>query len=302
VESGLGIDRAIVLLEQLEFQLWELGHRDVPRPVAKPAAPRPPLPSGVQLRADRASDAPSSDSSPPPVADEQAEPPARRVLPRLEPTADSRESIPATGDETRPSVLLLGADALERASMARALVWEGFEARSAETVEELEVVLRTEQPRLVVVDLQRRDASLLLAKLAAMKPAPPLVVSADDPARARAAAREAGLEVLHVYSPCTARRERIQRIVECAAARRDVVAPPAGEAPVSAVKRIPRAAVAAEDVGWLAFELESDAAAFLAVVDGQADIETIATRCGLGPGDGVRIAEALAAQGALLLE
>jgi hypothetical protein len=34
----------------------------------------------------------------------------------------------------------------------------------------------------------------------------------------------------------------------------------------------------------------------------QADIETIAGRCGLGPGEGARIAEELAAKGALLLE
>jgi hypothetical protein len=302
VASGLGLERAIVLLEQLEFQLWQHGHRDVPRPVADPAALRPPFPSGVQLRADRASEGASSDSPPPPVAGEEAEPPARRVLPRLATTAPLRESIPVTGDETRPRVLLLGADALERASLARALVWEGFDARSAENIEELEHVLRTEQPRLAVVDLQRRDAPLLLEKLAAMNPAPALVVCTNDPARARTVALEAGLEVLHVYSPCTSRRERIQRICECAAARRDVDAPPAEEAPVSAAKRIPRAAVASEDVGWLAFELESDAAAFLANVDGQADIETIAGRCGLGPGDGARIAEELAAQGALLLE
>jgi hypothetical protein len=57
----------------------------------------------------------------------------------------------------------------------------------------------------------------LLAKLAALKPAPALVVCASDPARARAAAREAGLEVLDVYSPCTSRRERIERIRACAA-------------------------------------------------------------------------------------
>jgi hypothetical protein len=302
VASGLGLERAIVLLEQLEFRLWQDGHRDVPRPVADPVAPRPPLPSGVHVRVERASKAAPPDSPPAPVPGEEAEPPARRVLPRLATPTGSRESVPVTGDETRPRVLLLGADALERASLARALVWEGFDARSAENLEELEQVLRTERPRLAVVDLQRRDASLLLKKLAAINPAPALVVCANDPARARAAAREAGLEVLHVYSPCTSRRERIQRICECAAARRDVDAPPAGEAPVRALKRIPRAAVAAEDVGWLAFELETDVAAFLANVDGQADIETIARRCGLASGDGARIAEELAAQGALVLE
>jgi hypothetical protein len=280
VANGLGLQRAIVLLEKLELQLSQPGQRDVPRPVADPAAPRPPLPSGVQLRVAGASEGASSDSPPRPV----------------------RESIPVAGDETRPRVLLLGADALDRASLARALVWEGFDARSAENLEELEQVLRTERPRLAVVDLQRRDARLLLRKLAAMNPAPALVVCAHDPARARAAALEAGLELLLVYSPCTSRRERIQRICECVAARGAVDAPSAGEAPTGAVKRIPRAAVAAEDVGWLALELESDAAAFLASVDGQTDIETIARRCGLAPADGARIAEELAAQGTLLLE
>jgi hypothetical protein len=306
VASGPGLQRAIGLLEQLEVELWDLGHRDVPRPVVDRTAPRPPLPSGVQLRVACTLDGPPSSSPPPPVADAEAEAelPAKRILPRLAKAAEPREDVPfiAAGDERRPRVLLLGTDALERASLARALVWEGFDARSAENVEELEQALRDEVPRLAVVDLERRDAPLLLAKLAATHPAPALVLCANDPGRARAAARNAGLEVLHVYSPCSARRERIQRIRECVAPEGNGHVPPAVEAPVSPLRRIPRPAVAAEDLGWLSFELEGDAAEFLANVDGRSDIETIAGRCGLVASDGARIAAELAARGTILLE
>jgi hypothetical protein len=65
---------------------------------------------------------------------------------------------------------------------------------------------------------------------------------------------------------------------------------------------VPCHVVSSADLGWFAIGLETDAASFFVSMDGRADVETVAKRCGLGPSDGLRIAEELAGQGTILLE
>jgi hypothetical protein len=302
--NGLGMQWAVGLLDQLGAELVELGYREVPCPLEDPGPPQSHRHSGVQVRGHVSHAAPSLDSPPKPIADAQVDLPATRTRIRRSEAPEEVKNCPlVAGDERRPRVLLVLEDALERASLARALLREGFDVRSTESSRDLEQSLGNEPARLAVVDMRHRDAKLLLAKLAAIRPTPALVVCADDPQRGGAIARAAGLEVFHVYTTHTPRREVVERIRECTAAEGEHrLRPSAGAHDASALRRVPCHVMAPADLGWFAMELEPAAASFLASVDGRADLETLAKRCGLGFSDAIRIAEELAEGGTILFE
>jgi hypothetical protein len=226
-----------------------------------------------------------------------------RLAPVPEPFRRNLASI--AGDEARTRVLLMGTDPLERSWLARALVCEGLDVRSSETVLELRELLGNEDVRLAVVDMERPDALLMLGVLAEIRPGPAVVVCARDPEDAMSAVRAFGFAMLRVYASRTPPRELVERIRDYAAsAASSGSATLEAEASLARVRlqRVPCHVVAPDDVGWFAMGLEPAAASFLACVDGKADVDVLARRCGLSPSQALCIAEALAEQGVILLE
>ncbi len=267
VRDEVGARTAVAWIAQLESRLaavppattQESGRRrrDQRDTVPVPPPPKPPLP--VTL------------------------PPFRKKLPSI------------TGDERRPVALLVGAHALERSGLARALVQAGIDVRSVETVQALATMLAGESAvRLAIVDLDGADAKSIVSTVAASRPDLPVVartaqggVSADE-------ASAAGMKVVYAYARRQPPPDVVERIRALAMPEEPASAPP----PTDLV-RTPRLIVAIEDIGW--YGLDDGALGLVRAMDGVADLATLALRCGLTPDDALRIARALVTQGILVL-
>lgn len=105
--------------------------------------------------------------------------------------------ISVTGEAGRPVAVLAGGEAVERASLARALVTAGFDVRT--TLGELQAA---DDFRLAVVDLDRSDdqEAELLRGLLAARPSVRVIARCADGLRAERAAAQAGLADAQVVS------------------------------------------------------------------------------------------------------
>jgi hypothetical protein len=214
-------------------------------------------------------------------------------------TAPPRKKLPSiTGEAGRPLVLVHEPDALQRASLGRALVVEGFDVRSSESVAELVDLLGNVGGVLLVVIEPGEDGAALHA-LAAAPVALPLVIRSRRAKTAAKAARELGRSVLRVFDTTDPLRD----VVACL---REAADTPALEHHESferispeALKRVPHLAVGREDAAW--FALEPGTSAVLDQVDGVADLGTIGRKCGLSGADVLKIAESLVEQGIVTL-
>lgn len=272
VRAAVGAPAAAAFMATLEAKLSATGHAVVQQ-------------SGRRRRDER--DTMPAPSLTPPTP---SVPPMRKRLPSI------------SGDVRRPIALLVAANALERSALARALVQTGVDVRSIETTAALATMLAGEDVvRLAIVDLDRDDAPSVLAALAESRPG--LAVVARTGGGAVDAARAAGLNVVYTYARRHPPADAIERIREYAM-REDPAATPADHAASDASRadfaRVPRLAVAFEDVGW--FELDVDADVLVRNVDGEADLATTALRCGLAPDDALRIVRTLVERGILVFE
>ena len=266
VRDEVGARTAVAWIAQLESRLAALP----------PATPQ----ESGRRRRDQRDTVPVPPQKPPiPVT----LPPFRKKLPSI------------TGDERRPVALLVGARALERSGLARALVQAGIDVRSVETVQALATMLAGENAvRLAIVDLDGEDAKSIVSTVVASRPDLPVVartaqggVSADE-------ASAAGLKVVYAYARRMPPPDVVERIRALALPEEPASAPP----PTDLV-RTPRLIVAIEDIGW--YGLDAGALGLVREMDGVADLATLAHRCGLTPDDALRIARALVTQGVIVL-
>jgi ActR/RegA family two-component response regulator len=220
---------------------------------------------------------------------------------RAAPPVARRRSI--TGEAGRPMVFVYEPDALQRSSIARALVPAGFDVRSMGTLPELAKLLRSVEPaHFAVVDVSEVGDGSPLRAFGESRRDLPLVLRSPRPNGATALAREHGVTVLRVFA-------REDSVGELVASLREAAEPPEAAAGRSsferiapeALQRVPRLASARGDRGSSP-ALDPDAAAVLESVDGTADLASIARRRSLPPSDVVRIAALLAARRLITLE
>jgi hypothetical protein len=113
-----------------------------------------------------------------------------------------RSPPPVSGSEARPLALIVTVDTLERSGLARALVREGVDMRSAESIAELEELLTEGAPlRLAVIDTAHPKVEDILAALARAWPGLPVVARATNGFEAARAVCAAGLDLVAVYEP-----------------------------------------------------------------------------------------------------
>jgi hypothetical protein len=119
-----------------------------------------------------------------------------------------------SGEEGRPLALITLTDPLERSGLARALVSEGVDVRSNETLHELLEILR--EPvilRVGVVDGDRTDLAPVLRAIVELRPALPLIVCTADAEIASMRLRGTGLRLLHVHEKKSSLRELVDSIL-----------------------------------------------------------------------------------------
>jgi hypothetical protein len=135
--------------------------------------------------------------------------------PTLPPMRAKQPSI--TGDERRPVALLIGADALERSALARALVQAGLDVRSIDTADALATMLaRGDAVRLAIVDVDRDDAESIFAALAESRRDVPIVARTSGRGGTLDDARTADLKIVYSYARHRPPADVIERIRECA--------------------------------------------------------------------------------------
>jgi DNA-binding response OmpR family regulator len=180
-------------------------------------------------------------------------------------------------------ILIVEPDAYYRTLLARGLLDEGFEVRSPETIDR-----DTEKPRLAIVnleDLEEEDADVLLADLLGPHRDIPVILRSSNPGELEESARMLGLNVALSLAKDTADEEVVARVVELL--------------PRGALASVPVLGVPRDELGW--FEVDPDREAFLESVDGQGDLEAIATRTGLEPSVITGLAATLVGEGIIAL-
>jgi hypothetical protein len=199
-------------------------------------------------------------------------------------------------------VLVVEPDAYTRTILVRALLDDGFEVRSPETIDG-----DTERPQLAIVnleDLEEEDADVLLADFLGPLSDVPLILRSSCPSELEEGARMLGLNVALSLPKDAAGQEVVARVrelcfPETASAGDDDGSESFDRFPRGDLAGVPVLAVARGDLGW--FEVDADQEVFLENVDGEGDLEAIATRMGLEPSVVSSIAGILVDEGVIAL-
>jgi hypothetical protein len=199
-------------------------------------------------------------------------------------------------------VLIVEPDGYYRTVLGRALLDEGFEVRSPETL-----ARDTERPQLAIVnleDLEEEDADVLLADLLGPYSDVPLILRSSNPTELEEGARILGLNVALSLAKDTADQEVVAWVREWCLPTSASVGDEDGRESLEPPSRgplagVPVLAVARQDLGW--FEVDPDQEVFLESVDGEGDLEAIAIRTGLEPSVVTSIAGTLVDEGVIAL-
>jgi len=208
----------------------------------------------------------------------------------------------------RPLVLLVDADVLSRARLARALVSEGFDVRL--TLGDFD---DAERPRLAVVHLDwdsGRSPGILPALIDA-HPLVPVLIRAANPATAVAHAQRLGLQVMQGFPSTGSFKDLVARAKEMVMGAADTIPPPsspppAGGSPSSerlkpeSLRRVPVLLVSRQDVGW--FDGDPLEGMLLTNIDGRSDLQALSIRCSLDEATALRLVDALVVRGLVVLE
>jgi hypothetical protein len=198
----------------------------------------------------------------------------------------------------RPVVLLVEPNALQRAALSRALVAEGFDVRALETPG----TVRT--PGLAIVnleDLTEEDADALLAALLTNLDVP-VILRSSHPRYAEAGARVLGLNLAMSFAKDAPEREVVAhacRWCRYSSAGEDEGRVSFERIAPAALQRVPALAVERDDLGW--YEADADQNTFLATVDGERNLEAIATCSGLSPSVVMSVVRTLVEEGIVVL-
>jgi hypothetical protein len=175
----------------------------------------------------------------------------------------------------------------------------GFDVRLPETLG------TAGTPRFAIVnleDLREKDADTLLQSLLDKHHDVPLILRSSNPTHAEAEARTLGLNVALSFAKDALEREVVARACQwClsgSAGEYDGRVSSERVAP-GALQRVPVLAVGRDDLGW--FEADPGQAAFLASIDGERNLEAIATRTGRKPSVIMSVARTLVEEGLVVL-